>query len=185
MRYPEGHNASVRASIVAKAARSLRRDGLAAVSIPALMKKAGLTHGGFYSHFENRDELVAEAVLAAANETGERVLSSQMGDLDATLDAYLSCEHVAHPEGGCVLAALGAEGRTQPAPVKRAFAEAARGFIRFLEVKLHKKSPPGHLSEDALLLAAQMIGAVVLARLVDDECLVERILESAKRKKKA
>src|SRR5262245_188353 len=58
MRYPEGHKEAVRASIVESAARVLRRDGLDGVSIPALMKEAGLTHGGFYGYFKNRDELV-------------------------------------------------------------------------------------------------------------------------------
>jgi TetR/AcrR family transcriptional regulator, transcriptional repressor for nem operon len=181
MRYPEGHKEAVRATIVENAARALRRDGIAGVSIPALMKKVGLTHGGFYVHFKNREELVAAAVLSAALDTGARVLSREAGDLAATLGAYLSREHVEHPEGGCVLAALGTEGRRQPAPVRRAFAEAARGFLRLLEQKLHKKSPPGHLSDEALVLAAQMIGALMLARLVDDDALADRILNAAKR----
>lgn len=180
MRYPEGHKDSVRATIVAKAARALRAGGLGGVSIPALMKAAGLTHGGFYAHFENRDELVSEAVLAAAHETAARVLSPEIGDLDATLDAYLSIGHVEHPEVGCVIAALGTEGRAQSKPVRRAFAEAARGFVRLLETKLHPKSAAGTLSDEAMRLSAQMIGAVVLARLVDDPALAARILNAAK-----
>lgn len=182
MRYPEGHKESVRASIVEHAARALRRDGLAGVSIPALMRKAGLTHGGFYSHFKNRDELVAAAVTAAAEETGARVLSEEVGDLHATLGAYLSREHVEHPEGGCVIAALGSEGRRQPAPARRAFAKAARGFIGLLERKLHEKGAAGRPRDDTLALAARMIGAVVLARLVDDGPLSDRILEAAKKR---
>ena len=182
MRYPAGHKEAVRAEIVESAARALRRDGLAGVSIPALMKKAGLTHGGFYVHFTNRDELVAAAVLAAAESTGKSVLSEQAGDMRDTLDAYLSNEHVKHPERGCVLASLGTEGRRQSAPVKRAFAQAARGFIRLLERKAHIASPPEHVSDDTLALASQMIGAVVLARLVDDEGLALRILKAAKGK---
>lgn len=181
MRYPEGHKEAVRASIVESASRALRRDGLAGVSVPALMKAAGLTHGGFYAHFENRDELVAEAVMAAANETGASVLAEDVGGLDVTLARYLSKRHVENPEGGCVLAALGTEGRQKSGPVKTAFAEAARGFIRLLDKKVSKKSRPGHPSDDALVLAAQLIGAVVLARLVDDESLVDRILDAARR----
>jgi TetR/AcrR family transcriptional repressor of nem operon len=180
MRYPDGHKEAVRASIVENAARALRRDGLAGVSIPALMKKAGLTHGGFYVHFKSRDELVAAAIMAAAEGTGANVLSETIGDLGATLDVYLSKEHVKHPEGGCVLAALGSEGRSQPAPVRRAFAKAAQGFVRLLEQKVHKRSPKSHVSDDTLRLAAQMIGAVVLARLVDDDTLAGRILEAAR-----
>ena len=64
MRYPEGHKEPVRARIVQAAAFALRAKGLDGVSIPALMKNVGLTHGTFYAHFENRDALVAKAVRA-------------------------------------------------------------------------------------------------------------------------
>ena len=74
MRYPDGHKEQVRAQIVRTAARALRELGLEGISIPALMKKAGLTHGGFYVHFKDRDDLVAAAVEHAAAETGARVL---------------------------------------------------------------------------------------------------------------
>jgi TetR/AcrR family transcriptional regulator, transcriptional repressor for nem operon len=181
MRYPEGHKEAVRATIVKNAARALRHAGLAGVSIPVLMKQAGLTHGGFYAHFKNRDELVAAAVLSAADETGEALFSKDAGDLAATLRAYLSKEHVAHPERGCVLAALGTEGRQQSAPVRRAFAHAARGFIRLVSQKLEAVSPDAERSDDALRLAAQMIGSILLARLVDDPALAGRILNAARR----
>lgn len=181
MRYPDGHKEAMRASIVASASRALRRRGIAGVSIPALMKEAGLTHGGFYGYFESRDELVAEAVLSAAQETGANVLSEEAGDLAATLRIYLSKAHVDHPEGGCVLAALGGEGRSQPASVRRAFAAAARGFVSLLHRKLHRRSAAAQPSDDTLALASQMIGAVVLARLVDDDALARRILNAARR----
>ena len=180
MRYPEGHKESVRASIVASAATALRRHGLDGVSIPALMKKAGLTHGGFDAHFQSRDELVAEAVMAAAEGTGARVLSKDIGDLDATLRVYLSKDHVDHPELGCVLAALGSEGQRQHGVVRRAFARAAQGFVRLVQEKMPEtKDRRQGPSDAALRLSAQMIGAVVLARLVDDDALAGRILRAA------
>ncbi len=181
MRYSEGHKEAVRATIVKKAAQALRRAGLAGVSIPTLMKQAGLTHGGFYAHFKNRDELVAAAVLAAADETGAALLSKDGGDLATTLRAYLSEEHVEHPERGCVLAALGTEGRQQSAQVRRAFAHAARGFLRLVGQKLEKAPPDAAPSDDAMRLAAQMVGAVLLARLVDDPALAGKILNAARR----
>jgi TetR/AcrR family transcriptional regulator, transcriptional repressor for nem operon len=180
MRYPPEHKETVRATIVKLAAEALRRDGLAGVSIPSLMEAAGLTHGGFYVHFKNRDELVAAAVMAAAEETGANVLSESVGDLDATLTSYLSREHVEHPGVGCVLAALGTEGRRQPTVVRRAFAKAAQGFLRLLEPKVHPKRPKAAISDETLALASQMIGAVVLARLVDDEGLASRLLTAAR-----
>ena len=151
------------------------------MSIPALMKQLNLTHGGFYGHFANRDELVVEAVMTAANETAENVLSEQVGSLDETLAHYLSKEHVAHPEMGCVLAALGPEARHQSAPIKKAFARVADGFIALLDRKVKRRSKSQEPSDEALLRASQMIGAVILARVLDDPKLVERLLETAKR----
>lgn len=191
MRYPKHHNEEVRQMIVNAAAVAIRKDGLFGISIPALMKKVGLTHGGFYVHFRDRDELVAEAVAAAGEGTARRVLdgSPEMADM---LNSYLSMGHVQHPEQGCVLAALGTEGVKSNARIRRSFAQTAVGFIRILNQRLHaprattsKKLPTSSgdisaLSDEAILLATRMIGAVVLARLVQDEALSERILSLAR-----
>jgi TetR/AcrR family transcriptional repressor of nem operon len=182
MRYPDGHKESVRARIVEAASRALRRDGLEAVSIPKLMKMAGLTHGGFYAHFRDRDELVSEAVMFAARETAERVLGG--GDAPAgdggPSAGYLSKAHVDHPEYGCVLATLGCEGRRQSASVRRVFGEVARGFLRRIDKQVRRKGAGGAISDEALVAASRMVGAVVLARLVQDDALAERILSAAK-----
>lgn len=180
MRYPPGHKEAVRAAIVSNAARALRRGGLDGVSIPDLMKAAGLTHGGFYVHFQNRDDLVAAAVVAAAEETGASVLDRAPGDVRAMLGGYLSQSHVDHPEGGCVVAALGTEAARQAPPVRRAFAHAARGLLRLVDQQIHPRPPADAVSEEALVLAAQMVGAVVLARLVDDPGLAGRLLQAVK-----
>lgn len=174
MRYPDGHKDRVREQIVEAASRALRRDGIDAVSIPKLMKSAGLTHGGFYVHFRDRDDLVAQAIAHAAAD-------SMLAREDTTLDGYLSEEHVLHPEHGCVIAALGADGPRQPEPVRRVFAEVARGFLRLVERKLHpKKAAKGAVSDEALATAARIVGAIVLARLVRDEALAARIVAVAK-----
>lgn len=176
MRYPDGHKDEVRARIVEVAAHALRKDGLDAVSIPRIMKLAGLTHGGFYVHFKDRDDLVAAAVEESTRE------SAFAGDttLEQAADRYLSKGHVDHPEVGCVVAALGVEGSRQKGKVRRAFAEAARRLLSRVEKRLHPKSPPGTVSDDTLQKASQMLGAVVLARLMQDDTLVERLLASAR-----
>jgi TetR/AcrR family transcriptional regulator, transcriptional repressor for nem operon len=179
MRYPEEHKQSVRARIVEAASRALRKAGLDGVSIPTLMKKAGLTHGGFYAHFEDRDELVAEAVRFAANETGAGVFE-QSPTLDAALGSYLSPAHVANPSAGCVVAALGAEGPRQSASVRRAFAFAAEGLIDLVQQKLSDGKAPTTPSDEALSVTARMVGAVVLARLVADPALGRRLLQVAR-----
>ena len=178
MRYPDGHNEEVRARIVDEAARALRRDGIDAVSIPKLMKLAGLTHGGFSVHFKYRDELVAAAIERSTRDGAFR----GDGTLEQAAGKYLSKAHVAHPEMGCVIAALGFEGARQKGKVRRAFAEAARGMLRRVERKLHPKAEASAPSDEALQLASKMVGAVVLARLVQDDELAERLLATAKKK---
>lgn len=180
MRYPEGHKETVRAKIVEAASRALRGKGLSGVSVPELMKKAGLTHGGFYNHFRDKDDLVAEAVRHAGRSTATHVFGDEVTSARAMLDAYLSPTHVARPEGGCVLAALGTEARHQPTSVRRAFGETARGFLQHVERKLHPGRGAETPSDEALRLGATMVGAVVLARLVGDASLAERILDAAK-----
>ena len=130
----------------------MRRLGVGGVSIPALMKEAGLTHGGFYAHFESRDELVAAAIELAAEETKARVFGDDAAGVAPALDAYLSMEHAAHPEYGCVVAALGAEAPRQSATVKESFRYAARGLLRLVERRLHPRSQDT-LHDDTLRLA--------------------------------
>lgn len=179
MRYAEGHKAEVREQILRAAAAALREGGLTGVSIPALMKRAGLTHGGFYGYFPDRDALVAEAVAVAGAETAKGVFADDV-PLGEMLRRYLSGEHVAHPERGCVVAALGSEGGRQSAPVRRAFAHVARGLIGLVAKKVDAGQPKRAPSDDALRTAATMVGAVVLARLVDDQHLAGRILRAAR-----
>lgn len=179
MRYPDGHNDSVRARIVETASRILRREGLEAVSIPTLMKAAGLTHGGFYVHFKDRDELVAEAVAHAA---ADSAFASEGATADEAFAKYLSRDHVDHLDHGCVIAALGDEGARQRGRVGRAFAEAARGLLRRIEHQLHPNRERRTLSDDTLRKASQIVGAVVLARLVQDDALADRLLATAKQR---
>lgn len=179
MRYPKGHKDAVRARIVTAAAAALRRHGIDGISIPALMQQVGLTHGGFYAHFPNRDSLVAAAVTAAATETADRVFAPATS-WDAVAAQYLSAGHVMHPEQGCVIAALGTEAGRQAAPVQRAFADAARGLIALVQARREGHSDLATASPDTLVHAASLVGAVVLARLVDDADLAERLLAATR-----
>jgi TetR/AcrR family transcriptional repressor of nem operon len=167
MRYAEGHKEEVRATIVAAAARALRKSGLHGIGIPALMKEVGLTHGGFYAHFDNRDELVAEAVLHAGEQTiGVFGDDRSLRDVVAT---YLQPAHRLHPEEGCVLAALGTEAPRQSSIVRRAFGEAARTLVRRMEAKLHPRTKKKDVHDDTLVALATLVGALVVSRMLDDE----------------
>jgi TetR/AcrR family transcriptional repressor of nem operon len=181
MRYPDTHKAEVKEKIVRAAARLFRRDGLEAVSIPSLMKEVGLTHGGFYNHFEDRDALVAEALLAAAH---DGAVADESRSFEATVRDYLSEAHAQHPELGCVLAALGSDAVRQGKGVRRTFAEVARGFFSRIEAKRLGATRAGRRTsptDETLAVGAQLVGAVLLARLVDDPELAKRILAVARK----
>lgn len=171
MRYPAGHKEEMRARILASASRALRAKGLGGVSIPALMKEAGLTHGGFYGYFENRDALVAEAVEHASGETFGRLTEH------GVVEGYLHPWHVSHPEHGCVVATLGAEAAREPTKTRRAMSQAAERLV-LLVAGTRGREPVG---EDALVRACTMVGAVVLARALGPGELGKRVLEAARR----
>ncbi len=179
MRYTEAHNEAVHERIVHAAAKALRRRGIMGIGIPDLMKQVGLTHGSFYSHFKNRDALVVEAIRAAASETSKGILAEGI-TLAQALRNYLSLAHVEQPEQGCVVAALAPESARQSKPIRQALAEAARALIRLVDGKLYPNRASTEPREEALRVSATIVGAIVLARAVDDKVLAERILRAAR-----
>ena len=110
--------------IVAVAARAIRRSGYDGTGVADIMKEAGLTHGGFYSHFASREAMLAEAAGRACAESAAAVAEVVAGvppdrSLESMVRAYLSKEHWAQVEGGCPLAALGSETSRQAPEVRR------------------------------------------------------------------
>ena len=174
MRYAEGHKQAVRERILRAAAAELRRRGLSGIGIPALMQQAGLTHGAFYSHFQSRDALVAEAIRAAAAASAEGPLAEERS-LEQSLAFYLSPEHVAHPEQGCVIAALGGEGARQPAPVR----STVQSLAEALQVELQgdgvavPAAAPGPTHSGLAARAGMRLGAAM-----DPEAFAQPILDA-------
>jgi TetR/AcrR family transcriptional repressor of nem operon len=166
--------------IVKAASRRIRRDGIDNVSVAELMKQAGLTHGGFYRHFDSRDDLVAEAIDAALSQGSERVhAAAKLGGADALsaiIDAYLSRLHRDKPETGCAVAALPTDTARADARVRAAYSQQVRTYLDLLA----ELTPASDPDERHLILAA-LVGALMLARAVDDPDLSDEILESAAR----
>src|SRR5262249_31939588 len=112
--WSEEHKQKTRDRIIDSAATGFRGRGLQQPSVAAIMRGAGLTHGGFYAHFESKDELVAEAIARASAQVSSlfatRPVDVASGSpvLDVA-EKYLSPSHFAHPERGCPIAALGGE----------------------------------------------------------------------------
>lgn len=166
--------------IVKAASRRIRRDGIDNVSVAELMEQAGLTHGGFYRHFDCRDELVAEAVAEALAQGSRRVQSSARlsgpAALATIIDGYLSRLHRDKPETGCAVAALPTDVvRTDP----RARAAYSDQVSRYIDL-LTGLTPACEPDQGHLILAA-LVGALVLARAVDDPALSDEILDRVAR----
>ncbi|SFH63255.1 TetR/AcrR family transcriptional regulator [Albimonas pacifica] len=174
MRVSRDQVAKNRAAILRAAGRLFRERGCDAVSVAEVMKAAGLTHGGFYGHFRNKDDLVAQALAAAFEELGP-------GPADPAESAalYLSDSHRADVAGGCPIAALASEAARLPGPARAEMTRAMRGRIE----RMAQTAPGADEQARRQAAAAQwasMVGALVLARLSDDPALSDEILEAAR-----
>jgi AcrR family transcriptional regulator len=169
--------------IVEVAARVIRRSGYNGTGVADIMKEAGLTHGGFYAHFESREAMLAEAAdragadsAAAAARIAANAPPKQA--LQAVLRAYLSKEHVENAELGCPLAALGSETPRQAPEVRRAVTRRIKEMIDGI-ARLSPDWGQPRAHEQALVTAATMVGTLLLARAVDDPKLSEALLKAA------
>jgi TetR/AcrR family transcriptional regulator, transcriptional repressor for nem operon len=179
MRYEKGHKDATRRRIVAVAAQQLRKDGLGATGVAGLMARAGLTHGGFYSHFSSKDALIEEA-LREATEQFKTWIAAETGgrSFEATIRAYLSTTHRDNPESGCVAAALASEiARYSPA-AREIFTQNINDYIEMLAALLPASATPEARRSAATAIISSTIGMIQLARAVDDEKLSDQILES-------
>jgi TetR/AcrR family transcriptional repressor of nem operon len=145
------------------------------------MKSAGLTHGGFYGHFTSKEDLMAQACARAVEGSLDvlRQVAERGGEdaLSAVVSAYLSPAHRDRPGEGCVMAALGAEAARHGSPVRGAFTQGVRSLIDLLTRLLPGKSKRGK-RERAVAIYASVVGAIVLARAVNDPELSEEVLQS-------
>jgi AcrR family transcriptional regulator len=175
-----------RGRILRAAARAIRKHGYEGVGVAGVMKEAGLTHGGFYAHFESRDALLAAAAEQAGAESNERlsraIASAKPGEeLTALVDTYLSDRHVAAPEEGlgCAIAAAGSEVPRQQPDVRRAAGRRIKDLIGLVERQLPDWGKSA-AHEKAMAITATMVGALLLARAADDPQLSRSIRKAAR-----
>jgi TetR/AcrR family transcriptional repressor of nem operon len=185
MRYPSGHKEKTRARILEAASKVFRRNGYHASGVDSVMEAAGLTAGGFYAHFDSKESLLAQTLEDSAGHSADRE-PFEFGDkagpewVEAFLEYYLSKSHTSAIEHGCPLAALVSEVSRSDDRVKRAFETALRELGS--RVAFHLDAG-GSRSPDvrALAIVAMCVGGLGLARSVEDEALVEKILDSCRR----
>jgi AcrR family transcriptional regulator len=178
--------AQSRERILRAAARAIRKHGYEGVGVADVMKEAGLTHGGFYAHFESRAALLAAAVDQAGAESAENLnralAKAKPGEeLMALVDTYLDERHVAAPEHGlgCAIAAAGSEVPRQEAEVRRAASRRIKDLIGLVERQLPEWGKAA-AHDKAMGVVASLVGALMLARAVDDPQLSKAIRKSAR-----
>ena len=146
-----------------------------------LMKTVGLTHGGFYGHFSSKEDLMAQACARALSRSLEvwskRADSAPDDPLLWIAGGYLSSKHRDNPGAGCVLAALGPDAARQGPGVRRAVTEGLRSAIDFVAKLVADKSKPAR-RQKAISIYASFVGAMVMARAVDDRALSKEILNA-------
>jgi TetR/AcrR family transcriptional repressor of nem operon len=165
-----------RERIVAAASRLFREKGFDGVGLDAIMDRAGLTHGGFYRHFASKDALAEEAVSRGLAASASR--QDTYASLADFVAAYLSPAHRDNPGGGCVMAALGGDIARQNPGVRRALT----GYVSEQVVRLARRIGGRRAAarKQAIATLSGLVGALVLARAVDDPALSDEILAAAR-----
>jgi TetR/AcrR family transcriptional regulator, transcriptional repressor for nem operon len=161
------------------AAARIRRDGSARLAVAEIMKEAGLTHGGFYRHFDSREQLVAEAAQRALTQGSEwTVASGELGwqqGYTRLVDGYLSTWHRDHPESGCGVAGVAADVARDDGPARSSYTRQVKECLAVLAGLV--ADPDSQIGErDSALVLSALVGAISIARAVDDPNLSERIL---------
>jgi len=169
--------------IIDAASALFREKGFDGAGVVDIMKAAQLTHGGFYAHFASKDDLVAQASQRAIERTATNwtnvTTEAPKNPYAALLTHYLSPRHRDDPGHGCAFAALSGEAARCGKPVRSVF---ARGLEPLIEIVA--KAVPGRSKSErrrkAIAAVAELVGALMLARAVDDPALSNEILDAAK-----
>ena len=180
MGYSRADKAKHHERIVEIASARIRESGTAAPGVAEIMQAAGLTHGGFYKHFDSRDDLVAEAVDRTFAD-GEQAIESITEDADdplgAFVDWYASAEHRDDPASGCGVVTLGADVPRGEDRVRTAYREQVERYLGHLERLLGGGADARARATVAL---STLVGAVLVARAIDDPALLDEILRNVR-----
>ncbi|MFZ5733358.1 MAG: TetR/AcrR family transcriptional regulator [Pseudomonadota bacterium] len=164
------------------AARTVREGGLQSLGIAKLMEAAGLTHGGFYSHFQSRDELIGETLNQAFDQARVDLFGAinrrREGDfLSDFIKVYLNEHHRDHPELGCVVATLSSDVQRSDEATRDLYTERFRTYIG--EIQELMSDGVKERETRAISLLCLMAGAIIVARTVTDDALSKKVLKAA------
>jgi len=183
MRVSRQKAAENRERIVDAASALFRAKGFGGIGVADIMKAADLTHGGFYGHFASKDDLIAQAsrraMARAAANWGKVVATAPKNPYAALVAHYLSPHHRDHPDQGCAFAALSGDAARCAKPVRAAFSAGLEPLIDVLTSAVPGRSKALRRRK-AIAALAELTGALILARAVDEVALSNEILESAR-----
>ncbi|VIO72503.1 putative HTH-type transcriptional regulator [Bradyrhizobium ivorense] len=180
MRYSKEHKQETHARIVRKAATRLREKGAHGIGVADLMKDAGLTHGGFYAHFDSREALVIEAfnyAMDRATERWRKVTADVAPEkrLATVVDGYLTAAHRDDPGQGCAVPSLGAEIARESPKTRKAFALKLEQMIDMIADQI-VDVPRKAARKQAMGVLATMMGTIVMSRIAGTGELSDEIL---------
>jgi TetR/AcrR family transcriptional repressor of nem operon len=177
--------ANTHARLVASAAARFKEHGIDGISLADLMKELDLTHGGFYKHFESRDELVNEALELALDESGqamrERLLDGDEPNIAAFVDFYLDEAHRDGRAAGCAVAALAGDAPRKSAGVQTQFRKHIERNLKALSEALPPGASADEMRAKAILVLSALYGALIMARAVGDSTLSREVLRTVRR----
>jgi TetR/AcrR family transcriptional regulator, transcriptional repressor for nem operon len=184
MRYSREHKLETHARIVKKASVRLREKGAHGIGVADLMKDAGLTHGGFYAHFDSREALVIEAFVYAMDrgtERWRRLAEATPPDqrLATLVASYLTPLHRDDPGNGCAIPTLGAEIARESPRTRKAFAAKLEQMIELFTAQI-SDLPPKQARKKAVATIATMMGTLVLARIAGNGEFSDEILAAGR-----
>ncbi len=174
--------------IVGIAAERFRELGVNGIGVDGLMKAAGLTHGGFYKHFQSRDDLVGEAVEHALSDGARGIadvesVKSKKPPLELLIDAYLSMAHRDNRASSCAVTTLSADVSRSNERARSAYTRQVEKYLELLKRLIgQNESETGRIKSIAAL--SSLVGALSIARAVNDKKLSREILKSAARELK-
>jgi AcrR family transcriptional regulator len=176
MRYEKGHKEATRQRIVETAAAEFRRNGIDGIGVADVMAKAGLTHGGFYSHFKSKEDLIRAAMAEAAGKSRMRKVAAEGGCLEEIVRTYLRPEARDMPERGCAIAALVSEIGRHSLETRRELTSSVERLLEIIGERLPEGTPDRR--KTAIGVFSAMMGALQLARTVSDKELSDKIIEA-------
>jgi TetR/AcrR family transcriptional regulator, transcriptional repressor for nem operon len=185
MGHSKASKAITHARLVAAAAARFKERGVDGISLSDLMKDLKLTHGGFYRHFDSRDDLVAEALDLALAQSGqamrEHLFVGDKPDISGFIDFYLGEAHRDGRATGCAVAALAGDAPRKSADVQAQFREHIELNLKMLSEALAAGGSPDASRATALLVLSTLYGALTMARAVGDSPLSREALRTVRK----